>query len=85
MTRHPYSKYVLRRGSLFGGPKDPEPLYKFEPDVINVLQAHLEKTYLAIHAKAPGAEIIVAGYPPLFPSKATSTCTSVRLPGYHSR
>jgi hypothetical protein len=43
--------------------------------VINLLPAHLEATYLAIHAAAPNAEIIVLGYPLLFPQNTTTSCT----------
>jgi hypothetical protein len=68
-------KYTLRRGILPGAPKDPMPLKEFEPKVILLLRAHLERTYLAIHEKVRNAEIIVAGYPDLFPVLATSSCT----------
>jgi hypothetical protein len=74
-------KYVLRRGLLPTNPKDPMPLVDFEPIVIGLLKAHLVKTYEAIHEKAPDAEIIVAGYPLLFPSKTTSTCTIGTIAG----
>jgi GDSL-like Lipase/Acylhydrolase family/Subtilase family len=66
--------YTLRRVSKPKNPKDPMPLVKFEPKVIGLLKAHLEATYKAIHEKAPNAEIIVAGYPLLFPFKTTSSC-----------
>lgn len=73
------SDYHLTRTSLSGEPVDPEPLVDFEPQVIDHLQAHLEKTYDAIHDLAPNAEIIVAGYPLLFPANATASCTVGRV------
>lgn len=49
------------------GVRDPEPLYKFEPKVLSALGWHLRKSYQAIAAAAPHAEIVVLGYPRLFP------------------
>lgn len=48
------------------GVVDPQPLYKFEPQVISAVGWHLEQAYAAIAAAAPNAEIIVLGYPRLF-------------------
>ena len=70
------AKFKLKRGFKFRGPVDPEVLVDFEPKVIGALQAHLLKTYLAIHAKAKNAQIIVAGYPLFFPAKPTATCVA---------
>ncbi len=47
---------------------DPQPLVQFEPLVIGQLQTHLEIAYQTIHRIAPNAEIIVLGYPRLFPT-----------------
>lgn len=55
---------------------DPEPLYQFEPQVISLLTAHLVQTYIAINAAAPSADIIVLGYPNLFPANPTASCDS---------
>jgi hypothetical protein len=66
-------KYVLTRHSNHA--KDPGTLTEFEPKVIqDLLPAHLSAVYLDIHKLAPNAEIIVVGYPLLFPSGTTSTC-----------
>jgi len=46
--------------------EDPEPLAALEPTVISLLKAHLVATFKAIHAAAPNAYILVAGYPLLF-------------------
>jgi hypothetical protein len=53
---------------------DPEALIDFEPLVIRLLQPHLVSVYTAIHKAAPNAEIIVLGYPNLFPAKPKSSC-----------
>lgn len=55
---------------------DPHPLREFEPIVIKYLKLHLETTYLAINAVAPSADIVVAGYPLLFPANPTTSCDS---------
>ncbi len=58
------------------GVVDPQPLYKFEPQVISALPYHLEMAYSAIAAAAPDARIIVMGYPRLFPgdTSPSSAC-----------
>lgn len=57
------------------GQVDPEPLYEYEPQVISTLFYHLQETYQAIASAAPNAEIIVLGYPRLFPNDTNSgTC-----------
>jgi hypothetical protein len=66
------SGYVLTRHS--NGVVDPEPLTEFEPVVISELESHLEAVYENIHTLAPNAEIVVLGYPDLFPSNPTSNC-----------
>jgi hypothetical protein len=71
--------YTLVRDSVATKPKDPMPLREFEPVVIRLLELHLVRTYEAIHTAAPNAEIIVAGYPLLFPKNATRTCTVGRV------
>jgi hypothetical protein len=71
--------YTLERRS--NRARDPMPSVKFEPIVINLLEAHLVAVYQAIHAKAPHAEIIVSGYPLLFPVYTTVRCKVVRIPG----
>jgi hypothetical protein len=68
-------KYRLKQTKQPGKPVDPDALTVFEPKVIDLLPWHLEKTYEAIHAEAPHAEIVVAGYPLLFPQNATATCS----------
>jgi hypothetical protein len=64
--------YALTRSS--NGAVDPDSLIYFEPEVINLLQSHLESVYEAISSLAPNAEIIVIGYPELFPSNPQSSC-----------
>ena len=65
--------YTLTRSN---GHSDPKPLIQFEPAVINGLKSHLEATYAAVAKAAPNANIIVLGYPRLFPGdqNPTSTC-----------
>ena len=43
--------------------------------MIKLVPAHLEAAYEQIHAAARNAEIIVTGYPRLFPENSTSSCT----------
>jgi hypothetical protein len=68
-------KYKLKRNS--NGKMDPKVLTKFEPLVIAALQSHLVSTYMDIHNRARNAEIIVAGYPPLFPPKPAKACATL--------
>ncbi|WP_127501688.1 NucA/NucB deoxyribonuclease domain-containing protein [Actinoplanes solisilvae] len=65
--------YKLTRDN---GNVDPEPLYRYETDLIkNRLPAKLKATYHAIHARAPQAKIIVVGYPQMRPDEgAHGTC-----------
>lgn len=67
------SDFYLKRSS--NGATDPQPLVVYEPNVISLLLPHLEAVYTEIHSLAPNAEIIVLGYPPLFPAGTTSSCT----------
>jgi hypothetical protein len=67
-------KYTLKRKN---GAVDPNVLTKFEEDVIKALQSHLLATYLAIHSAAKNAEIVVAGYPLLFPRRPTGRCITL--------
>ena len=60
---------------------DPEPLDEFEPFVIKLVRSHLVDTYKAIHDQAPNAEIIVTGYPLLFPVNPKRGCTVGSLLG----
>src|ERR1700722_14099332 len=55
--------FTMTRGNNV---KDPDPLAVMEPKVISLLKAHLEATFVAIHAAAPNATILVAGYPLFF-------------------
>src|SRR5262249_26059303 len=55
----------------WNGVLDPQPLTTFEPYVISQLKSHLISTYADIHQKAPNAEIVVVGYPHLFPANPT--------------
>jgi GDSL-like Lipase/Acylhydrolase family len=64
--------YTLTRHST--KKTDPTPLKVMEQTVIRYLTAHLVQTYLAINFKAPSAEIIVVGYPLLFPERPASKC-----------
>jgi hypothetical protein len=66
--------WTLTRKS--SGALDPEPMKQFEPTVISYLTAHLVQAYLAINDVAPSADIIVAGYPNIFPASPTSSCDS---------
>jgi hypothetical protein len=54
------------------GKRDPEPLFEYEPKVIAALQPHLEAVYTEIARLAPNAEIIVLGYPRLFPGNTNA-------------
>jgi lysophospholipase L1-like esterase len=65
--------------------KDPDPLQEFEPKVINYLEAHLVQTYVAINAVAPNADIVVVGYPNLFPANPTAPCDSGSITGKAAR
>lgn len=56
------------------GAFDPAPLTTYEPEVISALESHLEDVYAAIAQRAPNAEIIVLGYPRLFPADAGANC-----------
>jgi hypothetical protein len=67
-------QYVLTRSST--GAQDQAPLYQFEPVVEQYLQAHLLQTYLAVNSLAPNADIIVTGYPQIFPASPTAPCDS---------
>jgi hypothetical protein len=64
--------YELTRNS--NGAVDPQPLIDFEPTVIGLVKAHLTAVYDAVSALAPNAEIIVLGYPDLFPANPQSSC-----------
>jgi hypothetical protein len=66
------SNYKLTRNS--NGFVDPDILTNFEPTVIGLLGAHLEAVYKQIHSLARDAEIVVLGYPDLFPSNPQSSC-----------
>jgi hypothetical protein len=66
------SGYKLTRAS--NGVVDPAVLTSYEQTVIGLVTSHLEATYKQIHTLAPNAEIIVLGYPLLFPQGATSSC-----------
>lgn len=60
------------------GAVDPSALRTFEMTVIlNLLPAKLKAAYRAIHEKAPNAQIVVVGYPQLFPDHPWQTCQSV--------
>ncbi|MFJ2952457.1 SGNH/GDSL hydrolase family protein [Streptomyces sp. NPDC087226] len=63
------------------GAVDPEPLRSYEKWLIRErLPTHLKATYQAIHDKAPNAQIIVLGYPQLFPDRPgdpTGTCVGI--------
>jgi hypothetical protein len=61
--------------------EDPGPLKTFEPTVINYLKLHLVATYLSINVAAPNADILVAGYPLLFPANPTTSCDSGSILG----
>jgi hypothetical protein len=54
------------------GQLDPEPLQEYEPAVIQALQPHLQALYATIAQEAPNAEVIVLGYPNLFPDGTSS-------------
>jgi hypothetical protein len=73
------SNWVLTRNS--NNATDPQPLNQFEPVVINYLTAHLVQTYLDINAKAPSADIVVVGYPLVFPTNPTTSCDSGSIAG----
>jgi hypothetical protein len=75
------STWQLTRTSKNGGAVDPAPLYSFEPLVISWLLPHLVQTYLAINAAAPSADIVVVGYPYIFPQAATTSCNSGSIAG----
>jgi GDSL-like Lipase/Acylhydrolase family len=64
--------YILTRHS--NGAVDPGPLAQFEPQVIGLEKNHLVDVYQEIGALAPHAEIIVLGYPRLFPESTSSAC-----------
>jgi lysophospholipase L1-like esterase len=64
------TSYYLTR---LNGAVDPSPLYQFEPQVIQSLQSHLYDAYAAVSAAAPNADIIVLGYPRIFPGDQNPT------------
>jgi hypothetical protein len=68
------SDWYLKRAS--SSATDPQPLYQFEPTAIQLLEQHLLQTYLAINTQAPNADIVVVGYPQLFPENPTASCSS---------
>jgi hypothetical protein len=60
--------YKLTRSS---GKVDPEPLRDYETKVIrDWLPAKLKAVYRAVHRAAPNAQIVVMGYPQMFPDEA---------------
>jgi hypothetical protein len=59
------------------GTLDPAPLTTYEPEVITALQPHLEALYQQIASEAPNAEIIVLGYPRLFPDDTDAPSCAV--------
>ncbi|WP_132113430.1 NucA/NucB deoxyribonuclease domain-containing protein [Actinocrispum wychmicini] len=66
------SDYKITRQN---GVVDPAPLRDYEKDLITQsLGDHLARTYRAIHAKAPNAQILVLGYPQLFEDYPTGGC-----------
>ena len=76
---NPRRGFALTRKS--NGVVDPQPLATFEPTVITYLKAHLVQTYLAINDVAPSADIVVMGYPNIFPASPTSSCDSGSIVG----
>jgi hypothetical protein len=56
-----------------------------QPNRFNLVNDHLVRTYEANHEKAPNAEIIVSGYPLLFPPRHKSACMVGRLLGEEIR
>src|SRR5450755_1568546 len=64
--------FMLKR--ISNGKTDTVDLKDFEPIVISMLQGHLETVYNRIYALAPNAQIVVLGYPKLFPANPTSSC-----------
>jgi hypothetical protein len=79
------SDWYLNASYVNGGNArlDPESLVQYEPEVISALGAHLAQVYQTIAAEAPNAEIIVLGYPRLFPDASENIphCTvSASLP-----
>jgi hypothetical protein len=64
------------------GVLDPKPLYQYEPQVINALQPHLVALFKALATAAPHAEIVVLGYPRLFPGDTSAPSCNVSVSGY---
>jgi hypothetical protein len=64
------------------GDLDPKPLYVYEPEVINALEPHLVAEYEALATAAPNAEIVVLGYPRLFPGDTKAPSCDVSVEGY---
>jgi GDSL-like Lipase/Acylhydrolase family len=73
------SNFVMKDNE--DGVDDPEPLYEYEPTVIAAMQPHLQALYSAIAQAAPNAEIIVLGYPRLFPGDTNATDCNVGAAG----
>jgi hypothetical protein len=73
------SGWTLQRNS--NSKTDPQPLAAFEPIVLSYLTAHLVQTYLEINGVAPSADIVVAGYPNIFPANPTASCDSGSILG----
>jgi hypothetical protein len=69
--------YVLQRHS--NGVVDPQPLATFEPHVLSELQSHLVSVYSDVHRSAPNAEVVVVGYPHLFPADTANLSCPVGL------
>lgn len=63
------------------GKPDPEPLVTYEPEVISAMEPHLVATYEAVAAAAKNAEVIVLGYPRLFPGDTEAPSCSVSVAG----
>ncbi|MCG5448594.1 golvesin C-terminal-like domain-containing protein [Micromonospora hortensis] len=74
--------HKLTRGN---GKVDPEALRVYGKKIIrDWLGEHLEATYRAVAAKAPNAQILVLGYPQLFPDKpASSGCIGIEKTSLH--
>jgi Transglycosylase SLT domain len=61
---------------------DPEPLYEYEPAVLNALEPHLVALYEAIAKAAPNAEVIVLGYPDLFAGDTSAGPCDLDVQGF---
>ncbi|MFI7426582.1 SGNH/GDSL hydrolase family protein [Micromonospora sp. NPDC049836] len=70
--------YVLTRSWGDADPKtnvkDPQPLIRYEPYLVDRLQSHLVSVYEQIHVRAPHAKIVVVGYPRLFRNWSPVLC-----------